>query len=104
MDTNQLKVQHYIKIGIIVVLFIIELIAGILLDNNYNNRDGEIYLAIYMYVVVAFPVLTAFWFLFMIIDTIILTFKKRTHSRNINLIIIFMTILALVITVLAVIK
>jgi len=94
MDKRSLLKHLYARLGILVFLVILEIISGILIENNYD-KDGDFFLVTYSYMAFVFPMLFGFWFLWLLIETVILAFKKKSYLRTVNLIIILFTLFIL---------
>lgn len=97
MNNKSISRHLYIRLGILFFLIITE-VTGFMLMEMPDIKNKEIYVDLYLYVSVAFPVFLGFWFSGMLIDTVVLSFQKKSYLRNINLIIIlFFIVLALMV-------
>lgn len=72
---------------------VLGVIGGTMIDHKVISSDSYFHVIIYCYLAFVLPFLFGLWFIIIIVNTIILTLKKKTQLRNVNLISFFLTII-----------
>ena len=97
MTDKQWARQLFFRCGIIIILLLLGVIGGTLIDHKIISIDSFFHVITYCYLAFALPFLFGLWFITIIVNTIILTVKKKTQLRNINLISFFLTMIIFII-------
>lgn len=98
MTDKQWAKQLFYRCGIIIILLLIGVIGGAMVDHKVVSRDSMFHGIMFFYLL-ALPFIFGLWFITIIVNTIILTVKKKIQLRNLNLISFLLTMIIFIIII-----